>query len=189
MKKINKKTCLVVALIFGLGVMSTLLPGQLPAQDIDDVIQGLESDFDLGSGKNEVKRSNIAAANEQNREDVQIEAKAMLDAATGNVNIIITYNAIINPSNITVNSIADGAITLPVGETINVNGAGIVGGTIVTAVNPGLVNTPLFVSLTCNTAPNCNVSFSVSGGATCPLVTTGPFALGVTQTFQTLCST
>ncbi len=185
MKKLNKKNCFVAALLFGLGFMLTVLPAQLPAQDIDDVIQGLDQDFSLG-GKQEVKRSNVAAANEQNREDVQIEAKAMLDAASANANIIITYNAIINPSNITVNSVADGIITLPVGVNINVNGAGIVGPTIVTAINPGLVNTPLFVSLTCNSG-TCNVSFSVSGGATCPLVTTGPFTTA--QTFQTLCST
>ena len=49
------------------------LSSQVPAQtDIDDVINGLENDFDLGTGKNEVKRQNIEATNEQQREDIKI---------------------------------------------------------------------------------------------------------------------
>ncbi len=191
MKRLNQKNryaSLLVILFAAIWSVVTILPTHLPAQDIDDVIQGLDQDFSFG-GKQEVKQSNKAVANEQNREDTQIEAKEMLDAAAGNVNVIITYNAIIDPSNITVNNVSDGITTLPVNETLNVVGAGVIGATIVTGINPGLVNTPLFLNVTCNTAPNCNVSFSVSGGITCPLVATGPFANGSTQTFMTTCST
>ncbi len=188
MKFSNTKLSLVSCLLIALWAVLTVLPSQLPAQDIDDAIDGLEQDFSFG-GKQEIKRNNIAAANEQNREDIKIEEKAMLDAAAPTANVIITYNAIINPSNITLDSISDGIVTIPVGEIINVMGAGVVGGTIVTAINPGLTNTPLFLSLTCNTSPNCNVSFSVGGGVTCPLVTTGPFAFGSTQNFMATCST
>ncbi|QPJ60894.1 MAG: hypothetical protein G3M70_02920 [Candidatus Nitronauta litoralis] len=191
MKRSNQKTrytSLLVIFLAAVWAVVTILPTQLPAQDIDDVIQGLDQDFSFG-GKEEVKQSNKAVANEQNREDIQIVAKEMLDAAAAHTNVIITYNAIIDPSNITVNSVADGITTLPVGETLNVVGSGVVGATIVTGINPGLVNTPLYISLTCNTAPNCNVSFSVGGGITCPLVTTGPFANGSTQTFTATCST
>ena len=53
------------------------------AQDIDDVIQQLEPDFDLGSGKNEVKRSNLNAANEQNREDIKIKEQEETEGAEG----------------------------------------------------------------------------------------------------------
>lgn len=186
MKKLNKKNFLVAVMLFGLGVMLTILPSQLPAQDIDDVIKGLDQDFSFG-GKQEVKQSNKAVANEQNREDIQIEAKEMLDAAAAAASVIITYNAIINPSNIFVNSIADGIVTLSVAQPVTVNGSGIVGTSIVTGINPGLVNTPLFLTLTCQSA-TCNVSFSVSGGVTCPLVTTGPFS-GGPQTFMATCST
>lgn len=61
---------LVLAVVWAVTIVS---PRDLPAQDIDDVIQGLDQDFSLGSNKDELKRSNIESANEQNREDIKIQ--------------------------------------------------------------------------------------------------------------------
>ncbi len=78
MKKLLKKNrfaCLVALVMAAIWAFAAISPSPLPAQDIDDVIQGLDRDFSVGDSKEDVKRSNLEAANEQNREDIKIEEK------------------------------------------------------------------------------------------------------------------
>ena len=75
MKKYQRKSrfaCLVALAMAAVWAMTIVTPTPLPAQDIDDVMQGLDRDFSLGNNKEELKRSNLETANEQNREDVKI---------------------------------------------------------------------------------------------------------------------
>lgn len=76
MKIDNFKSALIagfLAITLSIAMYQVSLPHSAWAQDIDEVIQGLEQDFGLGNSKNDVKRSNLNAANEQNREDIKLK--------------------------------------------------------------------------------------------------------------------
>ncbi len=188
MKKLNMKKYLAAVLLFGLGVLLTILPAQLPAQDIDDVIQGLDQDFSLG-GKQEVKQSNVADANEQNREDIQIRENeaANADAPTVTGNLNITFAAGPPTNEFTLNSLIVDGTTVPV----NIPGINIPGGTVTVPISnvtvPSGVNFTLGMSLTCTMGP-CNATLTLSGVINCTLAT-GTIPTTMTSTVSTTCST
>ncbi len=179
MKRLNKKNrhvSLLVILFAAIWSVVTVLPTQLPAQDIDDVIDGLDKDFSLG-GKQEVKQSNVAAANEQNREDFQIQRDINSQFLT------IAYSALV-PSHILVNHISVLGQIIPINSEENVTGMGTDTANFAFTVplQAGLTF-PIAVSVTCLTG-NCNVSASLSGtvngvSLSCTTVSTGPFMAGL----------
>lgn len=63
----------ILVITLSLTLSQVSLPPTAWAQDIDEVIEGLEQDFGLGNSKSAVKRSNLNAANEQNREDIKLK--------------------------------------------------------------------------------------------------------------------
>lgn len=162
-------------------------PPDLPAQDIDDVIQQLDQDFSVGSNKEELKRSNIETANEQNREDIKIlESEGQVSGGS----IIISYNAVIDPSDFTINSVSALGQTFPVNEMVSVTGMGNVTTTIpVTASIPSGQSVSVSINLTCDTSPNCHAQAGISGVISCPTMGTGVMVYGETKTLTTTCST
>lgn len=176
MKRLIQKSHYISLLIVSLAALwavVAILPTQLPAQDIDDVIDGLDKDFSMG-GKQEVKQDNLAAANEQNREDIQIERN---EAA--NQNLTITYSAM-TTSNIRTNHISVLGQIIQINEEDTVTGMGTETATFPFPVNiqAGLTF-PLNVSVTC-LAGNCEVSASLSGtvngiSVSCTTISTGFF--------------
>ncbi|QPJ61607.1 MAG: hypothetical protein G3M70_06795 [Candidatus Nitronauta litoralis] len=72
-----------LVITLSIAMFQASLPHSAWAQDIDEVIQGLEQDFGLGNSKNDVKRSNLNAANEQNREDIKIKEQEGLSGGEG----------------------------------------------------------------------------------------------------------
>lgn len=188
MKKFNKKIPLVVALLFGLGFILTFLPAQLPAQDIDDVIDGLDQDFSLG-GKQEVKQSNVAAANEQNREDIKLKEEEEINAGgatvTGNIIVSFTggpptqsfyfHNIIVDGTSVAINQ----PISFPSGTfSIPINNVTV----------PSGVSFSLGLDLTCNTSPTCNVTLAFSGVLNCTIPPINMIDMQRT-TFSATCST
>ncbi len=188
MKKLNKKHCLVVALLFGLGAMLTVLPAQLPAQDIDDVIGGLDQDFSLG-GKQEVKQSNVAAANEQNREDIKLKEEEEINAggATVTGNIIISFTGGPPTQNFNLHNIIVNGTAVPINQIVS-----IPGGTISVPINnvtvPSGISFALGLDLTCNTSPTCNVTLAFSGVLNCSIPPINMIDMQRT-TFSATCST
>ncbi|QPJ62921.1 MAG: DUF4402 domain-containing protein [Candidatus Nitronauta litoralis] len=76
-------------------------PFKLSAQmDIDDVINGLDQDFNFG-GKEQIKGQNKELANEQNREDIKIQ-EAEEEAEVGDVTATSTINCSATPGSISV---------------------------------------------------------------------------------------
>lgn len=189
MKKYLRKSrfaglvALVLATAWAVTVVS---PPDLPAQDIDDVIQQLDQDFSVGSNKEELKRSNIETANEQNREDIKIlESEGPVSG-----NIIISYTAVIDPSDFTINSVSALGQTFPVNEMVSVTGMGNVTTTIpVNASIPSGQSVSVSINLTCDTSPNCHAQASISGVISCTTVGTGIMVYGETKTITTACNT
>ncbi|QPJ60895.1 MAG: hypothetical protein G3M70_02925 [Candidatus Nitronauta litoralis] len=188
MKLLKKKKYLAAALLFGLGVMLTVLPVQLPAQDIDDVIEGLDQDFSFG-GKQDIKQDNVATANEQNREDIKIQENeaAHADAPTVTGNLNITFAAGPPTNEFTLNSLIVDGTNVPV----NIAGINIPGGTVAVPISnvtvPSGVNFTLGLSLTCTMGP-CNATLTLSGVINCTLAT-GTIPTTMTSTVSTTCST
>ena len=92
--------CSFLSILF---LVLSLIPfsGAVVAQDdIDDVINNLEADFQFG-GKEDVKQSNLNNTNEQNREDIKITEQENLqnaqDAAAVMVDVILDLETVTDP--------------------------------------------------------------------------------------------
>ncbi len=183
-KRLNKKACLAGILAAFLWTLVTVMPTHLPAQDIDDVIEGLDQDFSLGN-KQDIKESNKNTANEQLREDVQIQNSEL---STNTNTVTISYTAVVDPSHIQVNSVTVAGQTVAINSIETVTGMG----TETTTVPVGAIATgqtiPVSLSISCLTG-SCNVSASISGVLNCSFMT-GLFTPGSSPiTVNTTCTT
>ena len=145
---------LVLAVVWAVIIVS---PRNLPAQDIDDVIQGLDQDFSLGSNKDELKRSNIETANEQNREDIKIQEDLRLKEES-------EENGETSPTSLTVSGTMDCSAT---GGSVVVM---VNGSTVCSASSTSVLNQPfsftktagstLTVTGSCTTTTFCSWDFT-----------------------------
>lgn len=162
--RLNKKACLAGVLAAFLWTLVTVMPTHLPAQDIDDVIEGLDQDFSLGN-KQDIKESNKNTANEQLREDVQIQNNEQSSNT-----VTISYTAVVDPSHISVNSAIIAGQTVAINSIETVTGMGTETTTVpVGAIATGLT-IPVSLNISCLTG-SCNVSASISGVLNCSFMT------------------
>ncbi len=161
MKLSNFKSALIAGfLVFTLSLTlsQSSFQNTVWAQDIDEVIEGLEQDFGLGNSKNDVKRSNLNAANEQNREDIKIEEQERSAGGGGEAEVLIDIILDIEEVGF------DSAITVEIvgGSTL---ATGIIGSMTQASLQLPAGSTQS-VKITCNIADACSPWLYFIKGAT-----------------------
>lgn len=189
MKSFFRKSCFFSFVLLALWVAISFLPSDLPAQDIDDVIDSLDQDFSLGN-KREIKESNKAAANEQNREDIQIQlnesSSTPTTGATVTGNLTVSFAAGPPTNDFQWNSITVNGTTVPVNQMVSIP-SGSVPVTVSNVTVPSGVSFSFGINLTCTSGP-CNATLTMSGVINCTIAT-GNMSLNMPTNFTTTCTT